>query len=215
MPRWGGVSGPGQMVRASSCRLASAPNWGVDGCVSDLRWGQSGLLEGRRVGSALPEALRSPYPPRHGASVAGGADVNADGWPDAAQHDRAAVASSTNQRARMQWPNTLSVTANDLRLSADPCPPNKPGPFFHGPSATELLDGDGHLCVAGGSFRLGVVNTRPTGTPTWPFDVLQPPSPTGQVQPGDTWHFSFWIRDPTGGPAGFNVADGLRATFCT
>lgn len=184
----------------------------------------------------------SPGHPRYGASVAGGADVNADGWPDfasgawnvatqpaifaeasvltfgcwpdAAYNYCAAVANSTNQRARMQWQNTLSVTANDLRLSADRCPPNKPGLFFYGPSAAELPAGDGHLCVAGGSFRLGVVNTGPTGTPTWSFDVLQPPSPAGQVQPGDTWHFSFWFRDPTGGPAGFNFADGLRATFC-
>lgn len=177
-----------------------------------------------------------------GTSVAGGSDVNGDGWsdmvygaslasentldsgsatlltygcpPDAVYNYCAAVSNSTNQRARMGWQNTTSVTNNNFRLFANKCPANKPGLFYYGKLAVELPAGEGHLCVAGSVQRLTVVNTGTTGTPSHTVDFNNPPSPSGQISAGDTWFFSFWFRDPTGGPAGFNFADGLRATFC-
>jgi hypothetical protein len=135
-------------------------------------------------------------------------------WPAAVYNYCDAVANSTNQRASMQWQNTTSVGSNNFRLSAIKCPPNKPGLFFYGSSATSLPVGDGHLCVSGGLNRLVVVNTGSMGVPSLTMDFTNPPTPSGQISAGETWYFSFWFRDPTGGSAGFNFADGLRATFC-
>ncbi len=177
-----------------------------------------------------------------GTALAGGADVDGDGWldgiygeslqssfgfgpgsatlftwgcpPDAVYNYCTAVANTTGQRAQMHWQNTTSVANNNFRLSADKCPANKPGLFFYGTTPTELPAGEGHLCVTGSTFRLPVVNTGPTGTPSHTVDFTSPPNPAGQISAGETWYFSFWFRDPTGGPAGFNFSDGLKATFC-
>ena len=52
------------------------------------------------------------------------------------------------------------------------------------------------------------------GQPSKQIDLTSPPASSGQISVGETWFFSLWFRDPSGGPAGFNFADGLRATFC-
>ena len=36
----------------------------------------------------------------------------------------------------------------------------------------------------------------------------------GGVNLGDRKYYQFWYRDPAGGGAGFNLSDGLSATFC-
>ena len=179
-----------------------------------------------------------------GTSVAGGHDIDGDGWldfigggavtifgwspheptgavlfthgcwPDAVYNYCTAVANSTGQRAKMHWQNSTSIANNNFRLSAEKCPPNKPGLFFYGTRQVQLPIGEGHLCTTGSLQRLHVVNTGPTGTPSHTLDFTNPPNPSGQIFAGDTWHFSFWFRDPVGGPVGFNFADGLRATFC-
>ena len=178
-----------------------------------------------------------------GVSATGVRDVNGDGWPealvgagnitfsgpstpggavlltlgcppDAVYPYCTAVANSTGQRAAMAWQNTTSIANNDFRLSATKCPADKPGLFFYGTTPTELPIGEGHLCVTGATYRLPVVSTGPTGTPSHTVDFTSPPNPAGQISAGETWYFSFWFRDPTGGPAGFNFANGLRATFC-
>jgi len=179
---------------------------------------------------------------RAGYALDGGADADGDGWLDilagTPDDDRAAnnagkvslvtlgcppgavtnyctaVANSTGRRARMGWQNTTSIANNDYRLSAERCPPNKPGLFFYGTTPVQLPIGEGHLCATGSLQRLPVVNTGPAGTPSYALDFTNPPNPSGQISAGDTWYFSFWFRDPAGGPVGFNFADGLRATFC-
>ena len=184
-----------------------------------------------------------PFPPATGETLAGGVDVNLDGWPDfvvgasvssaqpagtlptgtlltfgcwpdAAYNYCAAVTNTTGQRAQMHWQNSMSIANNNFRLYADKCPPNKPGLFFYGRTAVELPIGDGHLCVSGGLYRTGVVTTGPAGIPSRTLDFTNPPQPAGQISAGETWYFSFWFRDPLGGSSGFNFADGLRATFC-
>ena len=59
-----------------------------------------------------------------------------------------------------------------------------------------------------------VVNSGSTGQPSKQIDFTNLPGASGQISASETWFFSLWFRDPTGGPAGFNFADGLRATFC-
>ena len=40
-----------------------------------------------------------------------------------------------------------------------------------------------------------------------------PPSVSGQITAGSTWHFSTWFRDPAAGGAFFDLSNGLTVTF--
>ena len=125
-----------------------------------------------------------------------------------------AVANSTGMRAEMGYSGTTSVSTNNFRLMADKCPPNKSGLFYYGHNQVQIPVGDGHLCVGGGLVRLGVVSTGSAGRPSKLIDFTNLHNPNGQIYPGDTWNFSFWFRDPAGGPAGYNFADGMTVRFC-
>lgn len=130
--------------------------------------------------------------------------------PDAAYNYCTALANSTGQAAGMHWQGSTSIADNNFRLWAEHCPPNQFGLFFFGSKSSEFPYGDGHLCATGGLHRLPVVNTGVSGQPSYLLDFTS----LSQISAGDTWFFSCWFRDPPGGPAGFNFADGLRATFC-
>ncbi len=125
-----------------------------------------------------------------------------------------AATNSTGSAARMHWQNTTSIAANDFRLYTTEVPPNQFGLFFYGGSENFVPFGEGNLCIGGPFFRLGVVNSGTAGQPSKQIDFTAPPGASGQISASETWFFSLWFRDPNGGPAGFNFADGLRATFC-
>ncbi len=68
-----------------------------------------------------------------------------------------------------------------------------------------------------GLFRLGPpVLIDGAGAVSRHLDFTQPPADegAGEIRPGSTWYFRFWYRDPFFGGAGFNLSDGLGATFC-
>ncbi len=115
--------------------------------------------------------------------------------------------------ALIGWSGSASVSANDLLLFAGGCPPGKPAIFFYGPQQTQVPFGNGQLCVAGGAFRLSVVQVDPMGIAMHSLDVNDPPNPHGQISSGDTWNFQCWYRDPGGGGSGFNLSDALETTF--
>ncbi len=121
---------------------------------------------------------------------------------------------SVGPGALIGWTGSASVSANDLVLQADGCPPGKPAIFFYGPQQTQIPFGNGKLCVTGGAFRLQVTQIDPTGTVTHALDITNPPNPHGQISSGDTWNFQCWYRDPAAGGSGFNLSDAREATFC-
>jgi len=106
------------------------------------------------------------------------------------------------------------VTANDWTMRAVYCPPSQFGLFYYGRDQNQVPFGDGWRCVDGQVFRLPTVQIDATGEATWPFDFTSPPEPAGLVEPGETWRFQFWYRDPAAGGAGFNLSDGLSVNFC-
>ena len=123
---------------------------------------------------------------------------------------------STGMRAKIGYAGTASVSANDLVLTADKCPPGKPGLFFYGPEQIFTPLGDGYQCVGAGSlatYRLNpVVVTDGAGHVLRPLDLNAPPANGGEsaIEAGSTWYFQFWYRDPAGfGGNGFNLSDGL------
>lgn len=127
----------------------------------------------------------------------------------------AANDNSSGTSASIGHVGSTSVTANDFELTVTGAPPAKAGIFFYGSSQIGQAFGDGVLCVGGGPFRLNpLVFTDPTGAASYLVDLDNPPNPAAQILPGSVWRFQFWYRDPAGGSAGFNLSDGLCATFC-
>jgi len=74
--------------------------------------------------------------------------------------------------------------------------------------------GHGWLCMASSFARYGVIQTDSTGSASHALDLTQPPLPGVQIQPGSTWGFQLWYRDPAMGPPGSNLSDALEITFC-
>jgi hypothetical protein len=43
--------------------------------------------------------------------------------------------------------------------------------------------------------------------------IFQSPADFVGFQPGTSWNFQFWYRNPAGGGAGFNLSDALHVDF--
>ena len=114
---------------------------------------------------------------------------------------------------------TTSITANDFQLHAGGAVPFRPGLFYYGPDEALVPFGNGFGCVGAGA--LGIHRLQPPlltnilGNASRPLDFTAHPanSGLGQINPGSTWSFQFWYRDPDAGGSGFNLSDGLRVTF--
>lgn len=109
---------------------------------------------------------------------------------------------------------STSISQNDFTLVASGAPPFKMGRFYYGTATKNKPFGDGYRCVGGQITRLSTFAVAPDGQAIQPIDFTSLPSSKGQILPGSTWYFQFWYRDPTFGQAGFNLSDGLAATFC-
>lgn len=119
-----------------------------------------------------------------------------------------------------------SVTLDDLAIRATSAPPSQPGLFFMGGAAIELPFGNGLRCV--GSGGVGLHRYQPTSSGPLGQYELSPATlgmgivaksqslfpPSGWIQPGATWYFQAWFRDPSGPCAlGYNLSNGLWVTF--
>ena len=122
-----------------------------------------------------------------------------------------AFANTTGSAAQMFMSGSVSVAANDLVLTAAPCPIGQFGLFFFGGEEASGLSGDGRLCVGGSLRRFGVVQVDFFGMADQVVDLTSLPG-GASVSPGDLTHFSFWFRDSS--PGGWNFSDGLRVEWC-
>lgn len=127
---------------------------------------------------------------------------------------------SVGPGATLGHSGSLAVSDATFTLESDSAPPNQFGIFFYGPIPDDLLFGDGTLCVGGGAtghLRLYPPLAIPAGGSASRFIdfTTSPAGPgfLGAIDPGSTWHFQFWYRDPLAGGAGFNLSQGMRVTF--
>jgi len=121
---------------------------------------------------------------------------------------------SSGNAASIGCAGSTSVALDDLRLFASGCPSQKSAMFFYAATQQSTSFYDGTLCVGAPRFRLGLTTTNGAGNCFHDLDIAFPRQPAGQVTAGSTWNFQVWFRDPSGGPAGVDLSNGLSATFC-
>ena len=124
-----------------------------------------------------------------------------------------ALPNTTGLPGQISYTGSALCSFNDFTLIATDVPNNQFGVFYYGPNQTEQVFGEGYRCVSGQTTRLSVVNTGPLGFATSPIDNTEAPH-NGQIDPGSTWNFQFWYRDPSGpGGNGFNLSDAIEVSF--
>ncbi|MAF65877.1 MAG: glucose dehydrogenase [Planctomycetes bacterium] len=123
---------------------------------------------------------------------------------------------SAGAGARISHGGTTSVSSDDFELRVDDAVAGQFGLFYYGPQRIEVPFGDGVRCIGGASWRLNppqIIDS--SGHAARPVDFDAPVAPGGELDPGDTWNFQFWYRDPPGpGGTGFNLSDAISVTFC-
>ncbi len=123
------------------------------------------------------------------------------------------ASNSTGQPALISNTGSVSIAANDFTLVCTGLPPNTFGIFYFGTTETQTVFGNGYRCVGGTTVRFGVQSASAGGVMT---RLLNFPSLMGPavIPVGATRKFQCWYRNPAAGGAGFNLSDGLSATFC-
>jgi hypothetical protein len=124
-----------------------------------------------------------------------------------------ATSNTTGNPALISWTGTTSVSTNNFALVCNGLPPNTNGLFYFGPNEILQSFGNGFRCVGGTVVRLNVLQVSGAGVAVRPLDFNNMPA-GGAILPGATWKFQFWYRNPAAGGAGYNLSNGLSATFC-
>ncbi len=119
---------------------------------------------------------------------------------------------SVGAGASIGWGGSTSIGAQAFTLNVAGIPPGTSGLFFFGPGAAATPFGDGFLCVTGPHRRLGLQFAAAGGGASRTLDFVSTPS--NAITAGTTWRFQFLYRDVAQGAAGFNLSNGLVATFC-
>jgi len=122
---------------------------------------------------------------------------------------------SAGPGATIAFSGTTDLSYDDLELSVAGCPAGQIGLFIMGPQTASAPFGNGVLCLGGSISRLlpGQA-TNAGGAASLALDPDDPNSSASKIEPGSTWNFQFWYRDPDAGGALFNLSNALSATFC-
>ena len=165
----------------------------LDDCDSDGESDACEIANGTETdlnGNVIPdncECLATSYCPENPNTVGSGVQISITGIP--------------------------SITLNNLGIDAIGGPTNQPGLFFHGPGTASQPFGEGIRCVTAPISRVETpVFFGAGGTANKQVDMNA--AAQSSIQAADTRYFQLWYRDPTGGPAGFNLSNGLEVTFC-
>jgi len=125
----------------------------------------------------------------------------------------ASAPNSTGLAATIAATGSAVVAEDDFALIAQHAVPGQFGIFFFGAQSAQTPFGEGTLCVGGTLLRfLPPLQPGSNGALSRAIDFDAPPA-AGRLVPGSGWNFQFWYRDPAGGPAGFNLTDGLHVDF--
>ena len=116
----------------------------------------------------------------------------------------------TSSGATISASGSSSIGANDLVLTADGLPANKPGIFIYSMTQQAVPFGNGVRCVGPSKiFRMQpLLDSGASGILTKAVDYGAL-VPNGQVMAGETWYFQAWFR--AGGS--FDLTDGIEISF--
>jgi hypothetical protein len=129
---------------------------------------------------------------------------------------------STGNGAVLAACGSGSVTTDDLELEVTRCPPNKLTLLFMGPGQAAAVYADGIRQASPlngvGVYRFGGLPANAQGSsirgPGLVAQSLGFPQLLGHIQPGQTWNFQIWYRDPQGPCQGFsNFSNGVEVAF--
>jgi hypothetical protein len=214
----------------------SGSSWSRIGKLLAKKGSESDLM-GRSVGISGATAIVSAHADDHACpfnlNCNSGAAYVFELAPTAAQYGSCATgapcgnidnhggcANSTGEGAIFGACGSGSVTTDDLAFELTHLPPLAFGLVYMGPAQAQAPFGDGLRCVGPGTlgfYRFPVKQADGTGS-----FMLGPGlaalsgslPPGGQIQPGSTWNFQCWYRDPTGPcGSGFNLSNGVSVLF--
>ncbi|QDV09213.1 hypothetical protein Poly30_47700 [Planctomycetes bacterium Poly30] len=133
-----------------------------------------------------------------------------------------ANANSTGQPGSMSAAGSLTVSDNDLTLTASGLPNFAFGFFITSQTEGFVMNpggSSGNLCLLGAIGRFvgpgQIQNSGSNGEIDLTVNLNMVPTPTGfvSVLPSETRSFQLWHRDSSGGTPTSNFTDGLRLTF--
>jgi photosystem II stability/assembly factor-like uncharacterized protein len=146
---------------------------------------------------------------------------NAPVAPCSNPYESGGCTSQAGTGAFLYGAGSSSAVADDLVLRATQLPTNKLGLYFMGPAQAQVVYGNGLRVVAGGASglkRFAPGNSGATGEIDLGPGVVAYShahfSASSQIQPGQTWNFQCFYRDPSG-PCGAtsNTTNGFAVTF--
>jgi hypothetical protein len=92
--------------------------------------------------------------------------------------------------------------------------PTSFGMFTYGPNQTNTPFANGTLCISPfnppGIYRMPV---QALTAATMVLAMEDAPGDFALINPGSSWNFQFWYRDPNAGNANFNLSNGLHVDF--
>lgn len=122
-----------------------------------------------------------------------------------------ALANSSGGAAVLSASGSASVSANDLVWRATPVPNPTTGRIFYGNLQVNVPTSSGILCV-GGIRRLPVVVSNGS-TLIYAMNFQLSPLVQSDLQPGTTWNFQAWFRDPLAGGAASGFSSAYQVTL--
>jgi len=130
----------------------------------------------------------------------------------------AGCVNSTGSGGLLWFGGIPSVSLDLLVLHATQLPAQQSALFFMGANLIMMPFGDGFRCLGGGVQRFPIGITSTLGEleqgPGLVAHAAASFPPWMQIQPGTTWAFQCWYRDPSGPcGSGFNLTNGLRFQF--
>jgi hypothetical protein len=126
-----------------------------------------------------------------------------------------ATANSQGHVASIGYGGSLVLNEHSfgLTVTGHTVHPASFGMFTFGSQPYNVPFGNGYLCVA--PFAPGIYR-MPVQALTQPTLVLAMEDAGASfdlIQPGSSWYFQFWYRDPPAGGSNFNLSNGLHVVF--
>lgn len=128
-----------------------------------------------------------------------------------------ATMNSFNTVASIGFTGSLDLSDGTFGLTTTGCPPVSVsfGMYTYGQVQTNVPFANGFLCIS--PFAPGIFNFTPQslGSGTVNNSMISHPADwaAANFQPGSTWNFQLWYRNPAAGGANFNLSNGLKVVF--